>query len=117
MRISYAIVFVSDMARAVSFYRDVVGLPLRFESPSWSEFATGGATLALHHASGTADSAEREIAGRCRPGLSVPDLDAFHRRMTGQEVRCLQEPTTVFGKRIAQYADPDGLAFSVGEDA
>jgi hypothetical protein len=37
--------------------------------------------------------------------------------MTGQEVRCLQEPTTVFGKRIAQYADPDGLAFSVGEDA
>jgi len=28
MRISYAIVFVSDKARAVSFYGDVVGLPL-----------------------------------------------------------------------------------------
>jgi len=115
MRISYAIVFVSDMARAVKFYRDVVGLPLRFESPSWTEFATDGATLALHHAAGSADNGEREIAGRCRPGFSVPDLDAFHRRMTGQEVRCLQEPTTVFGKRVAQYADPDGLAFSVGE--
>ena len=34
MRISHAIVLVSDMNRAVSFYRDVVGLPLRFESPS-----------------------------------------------------------------------------------
>ena len=29
MRVNYAIVFVSDMKRAVSFYRDVVGLPLR----------------------------------------------------------------------------------------
>jgi lactoylglutathione lyase len=48
MRVSYAIVFVSDMSRSVSFYRDIVGLPLRFESPGWTEFATQGATLALH---------------------------------------------------------------------
>jgi catechol 2,3-dioxygenase-like lactoylglutathione lyase family enzyme len=31
MRVSYAIVFVSDMKRAVAFYRDVIGL---------AEFAT-----------------------------------------------------------------------------
>lgn len=42
MRVNYAIVFVSDMKRAVSFYRDVIGLPLRFESPGWTEFATEG---------------------------------------------------------------------------
>ena len=33
MRVNYAIVFVSDMTRAVRFYRDTLGLPLRFESP------------------------------------------------------------------------------------
>ena len=38
MRVSYSIVFVSDMNRAVSFYRDVMGLPLKFESPEWTEF-------------------------------------------------------------------------------
>lgn len=27
------IVFVSDMKQAISFYRDVLGLPLKFESP------------------------------------------------------------------------------------
>jgi catechol 2,3-dioxygenase-like lactoylglutathione lyase family enzyme len=43
MRLSYAIVFVSDMSRSVAFYRDVIGLPLRFESPHWTEFATEGA--------------------------------------------------------------------------
>jgi catechol 2,3-dioxygenase-like lactoylglutathione lyase family enzyme len=44
VRVSYAIVFVSDMKRAVVFYRDVLGLPLKFESPGWTEFATEGAT-------------------------------------------------------------------------
>ena len=29
MRVNYAIVFVSDMERSVSFYRDVIGLPLK----------------------------------------------------------------------------------------
>ena len=48
MRVNYAIVFVSDMGQSVLFYRDTIGLPLRFESPHWTEFATDGATLALH---------------------------------------------------------------------
>jgi lactoylglutathione lyase len=42
MRVSYAIVFVSDMQRSVAFYRDVIGLPLQFQSPGWTEFATEG---------------------------------------------------------------------------
>lgn len=119
MRVSYAIVFVSDMARSVSFYRDIVGIPLRFESSEWSEFDTGGATLALHRSEEAAARREEhgmEKAGSCRPGLSVPDLDDFHRRMTENGVRCIREPEEEFGARIAQYADPDGLAFSVGEE-
>jgi catechol 2,3-dioxygenase-like lactoylglutathione lyase family enzyme len=44
VQVSYAIVFVSDMQASVAFYRDVLGMPLRFESPNWSELATGGAT-------------------------------------------------------------------------
>lgn len=118
MRLNYAIVFVSDMKRSVSFYRDVVGLPLKFESPGWTEFATDGATLALH--ASEAFSSERDNplqvhAGRCRPGLSVQNLDEFHQRMIERNVPCIQEPKEVFGSRIAQYLDPDGLAISVGE--
>jgi len=51
MKLSYVIKFVADMNRAVKFYRDVLGLDLKFESPGWSEFATGETTLALHPAS------------------------------------------------------------------
>ncbi len=108
MRVSYAIVFVSDMARAITFYRDVVGLPLKFESPAWTEFATEGATLALHTGN--------DAAGRCRPGLTVPNLDEFHKKMLENQVRCVQPPRETFGARIAQYVDPDGLEFSVAEE-
>lgn len=119
MRVSDAIILVSDMKRAVKFYRDVLELPLRFETPGWTEFATEGATLALH-ASERPDSAKdnplQVPAGRCRPGLSVADLDQFHRRMVEMKVPCVQEPKELFGARIAQYLDPDGLAISVSAE-
>ena len=116
---NYAIVFVSDMKRALSFYRDALGLPLKFESPEWTEFATDGATLALHttEASNSEKANPEQVpAGRCRPGLSVPNLDEFHKRMVERDVPCIQEPKEIFGVRIAQYVDPDGLAISIGEE-
>ena len=118
MRVNYAIIFVSDMKRSLVFYRDVVGLPLKFDSPEWSEFSTEGATLALHRAERRADvSHDAELpAGHCRPGLSVRDLDAFHSRMLEHDVTCTQQPKDLFGSKIAQYLDPDGLAISVSED-
>ena len=117
MRLNYAIVFVSDMTRSVAFYRDVIGLPLKFDSPEWSELATDGATVALHKADGSAGAdGGRRSAGQCRPGLSVPDLDAFHRRMAEHNVVCTRQPEDLFGSRSAQYLDPDGLEISVSEE-
>jgi hypothetical protein len=105
VRVNYAIVVVTDMKRAVS--------------PSWTEFVTDGATLALHASEGTnpeKGNPQQDVAGRCRPGLSVPNLDEFHKRMVEENVPCVQEPKEVFGARIAQYLDPDGLSISVGEE-
>ena len=47
-KFAYSIVFVRDMAKSISFYRDLLGLSLRSETPFWSEFGTEGCTLALH---------------------------------------------------------------------
>jgi lactoylglutathione lyase len=51
MKLNYVIEFVADMDRAVKFYRDVLGLSLKFQSPGWSEFSTGETSLDLHPAS------------------------------------------------------------------
>jgi lactoylglutathione lyase len=119
MRVNYTIVFVSDMQRSVVFYRDVLGIPLKFESPEWTEFATDGATLALH-ASKAPEALARESAlgraGECRAGLSVKNIAEFHARMLEHKVRCFDAPKPVFGVLLAQYADPDGLPFSVSEE-
>src|SRR4029453_6096736 len=103
------------------FYKDVMGLPLRFDSPEWTEFATDGATLALHRSeSGNAKAHQIQshpTAGTCRPGFSLPDLEGFHKRMVENSVVCVQPPKDVFGVRIAQYLDPDGLVVSVSQDS
>jgi len=115
--IHYAIVYVSDMQRALAFYRDTLGFSQRFESPGWSELSAGEITLALHKAEPGDNPPERGHlrAGTATIGMRVPDLDAFHQQMIAKGVRCIQEPRDVFGTRVAQYADPDGLVFSVGK--
>ena len=114
---SYTIVFVSDMSRSIVFYRDVLGLPLRFESPEWTEFETPGITLALHLADGpTVSSQGRVAAGQCQLGFNVEDLDAFHQAMLAKGITCVQPPEDEdFGGKLALYNDPDGLAFAVSD--
>ncbi len=118
-KLSYVMVFVSDMQRSIAFYRDLLGLPLKFESPGWTEFSTEGVTLALHKAStpavAGADPAVNP-AGSCRLGLSVPSLDALHEKLTANGMRCVMPPAMQdFGARLSIYADPDGLPISFGE--
>jgi hypothetical protein len=62
------------------------------------------------------DDPQKVSSGRCRPGLSVSNLDEFHKRMIDKKVPCIQEPKELFGVRIAQYVDPDGLGISVSEE-
>jgi len=117
IHIGYVMVSVSAMRQATEFLRDVLGLPLQFESPEWTEFATEGATLALHPTETPALPARDglEPAGGVRIGFNVADLDTFHERMQSHEVPCVQEPKVQFGVKLAQYSGPDGLVFSVGE--
>jgi len=63
LKMNYVIKFVAEMDRAVKFYRDALGLPPKFQSPGWSEFATGETMLALHPAD------EGHIAGTVQLGF------------------------------------------------
>ncbi len=107
MRLAYVMKFVADMDAAVSFYRDTVGLKLKFQSPEWSEFDTGETTLALHLA-----TAEHP-AGQCQIGFRPPDLDAFYAQTTQYGVRYTSPPTQERWVRIARFLDYDGAEVSV----
>jgi lactoylglutathione lyase len=115
-KLRYALVFVSDMERSVAFYRDVLGWPLTLQSPERTELASEGTTLALHYASRPSGAAavQGEIAGRCQLGFWVEDVEAFHQDMVARGTFCIQPPSEdASGAKLAVYADPDGLPFSV----
>src|SRR6516225_8171669 len=84
-KVDYIKVNVSDMSRSVAFYRDILGLSLKFESPGWSEFQTGATTLALHlkraRVGGEGQAPPEPLAGTCSIGFSVEDLAATHREL------------------------------------
>jgi lactoylglutathione lyase len=107
MHLSYVMKFVGDMNKAVAFYRDVVGLKLRFQSPDWSEFDTGETTLALHLA-----SAEHP-AGSAQIGFRTEDLDGFCQQSSDAGVTFTQPPTRQQWARIARFKDCDDAEVSV----
>ena len=119
LEFGYGVVFVSDMKRSIEFYRDVLGLPLRFESPEWTEFDTPGTTLALHHTDTTmtaGDPTDENPAGQCHPSFTVDDIDAYHERLTNHEVICVRPPKEEeYGRKLAKYVDPDGLPFTLSQ--
>ena len=109
MKLAYVIEFVSDMNRAVKFYRDVLGFQLKFESHGWSEFVTGETTLALHPAS------QKNAAGNIELGFTVTDVQEFHKEMGAKGVQFTMPPTKQdYGGLLARFVDSEGGHSSVG---
>ena len=108
----YAIKFVANMEKAVKFYRDMLGLKVKYESPAWTEFVTGETTLALHPAS------SQNPAGKVELGFTVADVDAFYREMSAKGVLFSMPPKKQdFGGVLAQFVDSEGSHCSVGAEA
>jgi lactoylglutathione lyase len=111
----YIIVFVSDMQRSVAFYRDVLGLPLKFTSPGWTEFNTGVTTIALHKTGG--DGLPRQSlppAGNAHIGFMVDDIQSAYEALTAQGASFSLPPQKQnSGAVLAVLQDPDGFGITI----
>jgi lactoylglutathione lyase len=116
--VSYIMVRVSDMKKSVEFYRDQLKVPLKFESPDWTEFSTGTTTLALHGGAqkGTPSRGEPP-AGTCGFGFNVKDIDQTYADLQERGVRFVMPPTQRPNEKIklAICLDPDGLGISIAQ--
>ena len=120
-QMDYTMIVVSDMSRSVRFYRDTLGIPLKFESPDWTEFATGSTTLALHSGGvpheyhDTGD--QSKTAGSCSIGFNVDDLDKTYEELNTKGVRFVMPPTAreCHGLKLAVAIDPEGLPISFAQ--
>jgi lactoylglutathione lyase len=118
-KVDYVMVTVSDMGRSVEFYRDKLGVPLKFESPDWTEFQTGETTLALH-GGGKPQPPSGDFgpkAGACSIGFNVSNLDQTYGELKAKGVRFVMPPKLqeAEGIKLAVCIDPDGLPVSFAE--
>ncbi len=117
-QIDYAMVVVSDMSSSIEFYRDKLGIPLKFESPEWTEFQTGATTLALHGGGRKRDSRRPDNdAGTCSLGFNVEDIEKTYAELKARGVDFVMPPTRREGEGItlAVCVDPDGLPVSFAQ--
>lgn len=103
---------VSDMSRAVAFYRDGLGLELVSESPWWSEFKVGDFVLALHHRLEEGNGPLGEVGKGWYIGLDCADLASLRLMATkyGGTDHGLHE---IPGGVVVTLSDPDGNPLQV----
>ena len=82
-----ATVFVKDMDRAVAFYTETLGLPLRFRAGNhWAE-VQAGKTLVIGLHPGSPNQPAPGTAGAVQIGLSVDEpIDDVVKELTGRGV-------------------------------
>ena len=105
--------YVSDMARAKTFYSNVFDAPILVDSPGWSTLDIGGMELALHI------SSESEIGERLIPqaGLNI-EVDSIEEvlpvinRFGGRLIE-LREPSPNIPIRLASCKDSEGNGFEL----
>ena len=120
-QIDYTMVIVSDMNRSVEFYRDKLGILLKFQSPDWTEFQTGTTTLALHGGGVKQDPSaagdQSKNAGTCSIGFNVDDVDKTYAELKAKGIFFVMPPTQREGEgiKLTVCVDPDGLPISFAQ--
>ncbi|SRR5260370_198721 len=108
------VIYVSDMQRSTAFYRDTLGLPLKFSSPGWTEFNNTGTTLALHRHMATEERVPQAAAGQATLVFVVDDIQSAFETLKAEGVHFSLEPQTQpSGLTLAVLQDPDGFGITL----
>jgi lactoylglutathione lyase len=119
-KVDYIMITVSNMAQSVAFYKDKLGLPMKFGTPEWTEFQTGTTTLALHGGGKKNEvptDPDAHYAGTCSIGFNVDNLDLVYEQLQAKGVQFVTPPTDRGGEgiKLAVAVDPDGTPISFGQ--
>jgi len=121
--INVAVLFVSDMGRAKTFYQDTLGLPLNFGDERSAGFDLDPVMLILLDREGAVDLLSEDAVAALRPvGVTsqlvtfVEDVDAVYSELIGRGVEFVREPVDrAWGMRTAHFKDPDGNIWEIAQ--
>lgn len=111
----HAILYVQDMDAQVRFYRDVLGLPIRFpqaldsyQHEFWVEFETGSCSLVLH-----GGGQKRLGVDSAKIAFQVTDIEATRATLLERGVKIGDVRSPAPGVKVADGFDPEGNPFSI----
>ena len=111
-RINVVYLYVRDIERSLSFYRDVLGIPLESDEsdPNWAEARLeNGLRFALHAAH---EGVGPLGGGTVRVNFEVEDVDAAVERLRAAGVEVGPIHREDYGSHC-EFVDPDGYRFDV----
>jgi catechol 2,3-dioxygenase-like lactoylglutathione lyase family enzyme len=122
-RIDVVVLFVADLDRAKTFYRDVLGLEVANEDADSAYFPLETASLLLLTASaaqnllGSEAASEPPSAGAWSQLVAtVDDVDALYADLVSRGVEVIREPADQWwGLRTAHFKDPDGHLWEINQ--
>ena len=95
---------VTDVPRAVEFYRDVLGCHVPFSTPHWTQVSFGTSSIGLH----SPLEGFTGNKGGWILGYQVSDIAGLRRTLDERQVPILQDFHDVPGGVVLLFADPDG---------
>jgi catechol 2,3-dioxygenase-like lactoylglutathione lyase family enzyme len=110
-QVSVVMLGVQDVARALGFYRDKLGLEVQRQIPGFAFLNGGVITLCL---SEPAVKARGQVAGAGEVVFTVQDVGAAYEALKGKGVQFTHEPRSITPTaRVANFDDPDGNHLSI----
>lgn len=113
--IGHVLLGVRNLPAAVAFYRDKLGLALRFESAEFVFLDGGGVTLALSlPLAQAAARSDGRLAGATEIVFSVTGVRESYEALRARGVEFTHQPHVATGNLwAANFTDPDGHALSI----
>jgi predicted enzyme related to lactoylglutathione lyase len=113
LTIGYVNVYVSDLDRAVPFYRDTLGLLQTIGDASFGYFGFEAGSIRIGVAQVDRESDQADLIGRhTGVGFVVSDVTTTTARLEAQGVEFSMPPSKQpWGGFMAMFKDPDGNVF------
>ena len=115
MQLGYINIFVSNLARSIQFYTEVLGFKLGAFEPEFGYAPLKGATMPMALAE---DLSGQFVGGHTGVGMIVDDLDAAYQTLSAKGVHFDMVPTRQpWGGDLALFQDLDGNVFYLDDGA
>src|SRR6266849_8528760 len=122
-RVDATVLFVRDLARCLTFYRDTLGLKVTESTPERVTvhmenvyFLLLEVSAAAHMISEEANALKIEGGPRVLLAAGVEDVDVAYEALKAKGVAFLRPPTNQpWGLRTAYFADPEGHLWEINQ--